>query len=106
MHLYFALAALAGLAWFGTGVRTLAVRHVHVGGYVRQGVAAFMLGAFTMLAGGLVFNYGLINLLSPPPELHKSLLLMILFVGLIQGTGLALAEAVYLIARRFRRERE
>ena len=86
-------------------MRTLAVRRVRLGGYARQGMAAFVLGAFTVLAGGLVFNYGLINLLSPPPELHKSLLLMILFVGLIQGAGLALAEAVHLIARRFRREK-
>lgn len=104
-HLYFAIAAIAGLAWFGGGVRTLAVRRVRVGPYARQGVAAFVLGAFTAVAGGLFFNYGLINLLSPPPDLHKGLVMILLFVGLIQGSALALAEVVHLIARRFRRKK-
>jgi hypothetical protein len=104
-HLYFALAAIAGLAWFGAGVRTLAVRRVRIGGYARQGVAAFVLGAFTVVAGGLCFNYGLINFLSPPPDIHKGLAMILLFVGLTQSIGLALAEIVHLIARRFKRKR-
>lgn len=105
VHLYFAAAAIVGLAWFGGGIRMLAVRHISIGPYARQGLAAFVLGAFTVVAGGLIFNYGLINFLSPPPGIAKGLLLMLLFVGLVQGTGLALAEVIHLIASHFRRKK-
>ncbi len=95
MHLYFAIATILGLAGFALSVRIIALRHLRIGGYVRCGGAALILGVACLLCSGLIFNYGLINLLSPPPDIRKGLLLMALVIGLLGGSGLALAEVVH-----------
>ncbi len=94
-HLYFATATLLGLAGFAASVHAIAARRIRVGGYVRCGGAALILGLVCLVCSGLIFNYGLINLLSPPPDIRKGLLLMALVIGLLGGSGLALAEVVH-----------
>ena len=97
IHVYFALAAVLGLIWFGHGIKIVALQTARLGGRTWTGLSALIMGGATALAGGLFLNYGIVNLLSAPESITSGLVQIGLLVALIQVAGLALTDLIEVI---------